>query len=50
MDARAIAFMCYVDQEWERFGYVVQEALDDVHTTIDEKKILDVRFDTGLNM
>ena len=45
MDARAVAFMCHVNKEWERIGYVVQEALDDVHSAMDEKKILDVRFD-----
>lgn len=45
VDTRAIAFMCHVEQEWERIGYVVHEALDDVHTAMDEKKILDIRFD-----
>lgn len=49
VDARAIAFMCHVDQEWERIGYVVQEVLDDVHTAIDEKKYWMFGL-TGLNM
>ena len=45
VDARVVAFMYHVDQEWERIGYVVQEALDDVHCAMNEKKILNVQFD-----
>jgi len=44
-DARAIAFMCHADNAWERIGYIVKEALDDVHQAIDEQKILSVKFD-----
>lgn len=45
VDAKVVAFVCHVDQEWKRIGYAVQEALDDVHSAMDEKKILDVQFD-----
>ena len=44
-DSRAIAFMCKADKEWERIGYVVSEALPDVHNAMDADKILAVRFD-----
>ena len=44
-DSKAIAFMCKLDNSWERIGYVVQEALDEVHEAIRNKKILGVSFD-----
>lgn len=44
-DSRAIAFMCKADKDWERIGYVVSEALPDVHKAMDSNKILGVRFD-----
>lgn len=45
-DARAIAFMCKIDDSsWERIGYVVREVLDEVHEAINKKKILNVSFD-----
>ena len=34
-DSRAIAFMCKADKEWERIGYVVSEALPDVHNAME---------------
>lgn len=30
-DAKAIAFICFVDGKWQRIGYMVREVLDDVH-------------------
>lgn len=45
VDARAIAFMCCADEQYERIGYVVTEVLNDVHSAMDENKILNVRFD-----
>lgn len=45
VDARAIAIMCKVNQTWERIGYIVKEALDEVHAAIAENKILNVQFD-----
>ena len=45
VDARAIAIMCSVNDTWKRIGYIVKEALDDVHTAIEENKILNVQFD-----
>jgi len=45
VDTKAIALMCQVHQDkWERFGYIVREALDDVHKAIDHHKILSVSF------
>ena len=45
IDSQAIAFMCKADKEWERIGYVVKEALPDVHKAIDNNKIIKVFFD-----
>ena len=44
-DNKAIAIMCQINQDkWERFGYIVKEALDDVHEAINNHKILSVSF------
>ena len=40
-DAKAVAFKCWVDDEWHRVGYVV---LDDVHHAIETNSIIDVKF------
>lgn len=48
IDSQAIAFMCRADKEWERIGYVVKEALPDVHKAIDNNKIIKI-FLTGLD-
>ena len=45
IDSHAIAFMCKADKQWERIGYVVKEALPDVHKAIDDDKIIKVFFD-----
>ena len=37
-DCNAIAFMCKLNDKWERIGYVVTEALSDVSTAIRNKK------------
>ena len=44
-DSKAIAFMCQTDSGWERIGYVVREATDEVHSAIRNKKILQVKFE-----
>jgi len=44
VDLYSIAFMCKVDKEWERIGYVITEALPDVHKAIDNDKIIKVYF------
>ena len=44
-DANAIAFMCKVDSDWERIGYVVSEALPDVNEALSKNKIIKVYFD-----
>ena len=30
-DSKAITFQCKVDSKWHKIGYIVREALDDVH-------------------
>lgn len=44
-DSQAIAFESKVDEAWQVIGYVVREALDEVHETLAAKKILGVSFD-----
>ena len=49
MPEQYIAIMCNVNHTWERKAlYVVKEALDDVHTAIEENEILNVSS-TGSN-
>jgi len=43
-DAKAIAFKCWINDEWHRIGYIVREALDDVHQAIGNNNIVDVQF------
>jgi len=45
VDSRAVAIMCCINDVWERIGYIVKEALDDVHMAIEQKKILKIQFD-----
>ena len=45
-DNTAIAFVCQInDSNWERIGYVVTEALEEVHQAIKNREILNVAFD-----
>ena len=44
-DNKAVAFMCRTDSGWERIGYVVKEAAEEVHAAIRNKKILKVAFE-----
>ena len=44
-DSLAIAFRCEIDSYWHTIGYVVKEALDDVHEALSAKKITAVSFD-----
>ena len=37
IDAKAIAFATFWDGKWRRIGYVVSEALDDVHLAMNNK-------------
>ena len=37
VDAKAIAFVTFWDGKWQRIGYVVCEALDDVHSAMNNK-------------
>jgi len=43
-DAKAIAFKCWINDDWHRIGYIVREALDNVHDAIRTKKVVDVKF------
>ncbi len=37
-DSKAIAFVCLLNEQWHRIGYVVSEALDHVHKALAEKR------------
>jgi len=39
VDANTIAFMCYADSKWERIGYVVIEALPDIHDSLRKQNV-----------
>jgi len=43
-DIQAIAFKCWIDEDWQRIGYVVHEALDSLHDAINNHLIADVNF------
>ena len=45
VDAKAVAFKCFLDdQRWHRIGYIVREALDDVHDALLSKSITNTKF------
>lgn len=44
VDSMAIAFTCFIDGKWERIGYIVREALDDVHEAISTNSIHNVKL------
>ena len=37
-DTKAIAFKCWINDDWHRVGYIVREALDNVHDAIRTKR------------
>jgi len=41
---RAIAFNCWIGDEWRRIGYVVKKVLDAVHNAKDMDEITNVSF------
>ncbi len=43
-DSNAIAFQCHIGDVWRRVGYVVKEALPDVHDALNAGAILSVKF------
>ena len=43
-DANAIAFMCHIDGNWQRIGYIVRECLEHVHLALSEGRILSVKI------
>ena len=42
-DSKAIMFMCKLE-DWKKIGYVVNEALSDVHQALSENSITSIRF------
>ena len=44
IDSMAIAFICYVEEKWNRIGYVVREALDDVHEALSTNAVREVKL------
>lgn len=44
IDPNAIAFLCLIDRKWNRVGYVVKEALEDVRGAMEGDNILSVKF------
>ena len=45
VDAKAIAIKCQLeDSQWHRIGYIVREALDDVHAALQANAIASVSF------
>ena len=43
-DAKALAFVCQLDNKPYTVGYVVSELLDEMHTAIEAGKIVSVKF------
>ena len=43
-DTKAIAFKCWIENDWHRIGYVVSEARDEVNDALQNGKILEVKF------
>ena len=44
IDSMAIASICYVEEKWNRIGYVVREALDDVHEALSTNAVREVKL------
>jgi hypothetical protein len=42
-DSKAIYFSCKVNGKWSKIGYIVREALDDVHLAYKNRSILEVK-------
>ena len=40
----AITFQCFISNDWQTIGYVVREALNEVHVAISNHKIASVRL------
>ena len=47
-DSKAIAFKCWISNDWNRIGYIVSEARDEVHDAQQNGKILDVKFSCAI--
>ena len=42
-DSKAIYFLCKVNDTWHKIGYIVREALDDVHLACTSGRILEIK-------
>ncbi len=42
VDSEAIAFQCKVDGVWKTIGYVVREALKELHEALAQKRVIEV--------
>ena len=45
VDARAITFKCHVDNNWQGVGYVVKEALEEVHDVMQSSLLVRAGFE-----
>ena len=43
-DAWVIAFVCHIDDKWQRIGYVVRECVEHVHLALSEKRTLSIKL------
>lgn len=43
-DSKAIAFKCCIEGEWRRIGYIVREALEEVHSALRDQRISKISF------
>ena len=41
---RGLYRLCFIDGKWQKIGYVVKEALNDVHTALSSNTVRDVKF------
>lgn len=44
MDRNAVAFQCFVDNIWHKFGYAVREVTDELQTAIANNLIRNAQF------
>ena len=43
-NSKATAFQGFISDEWHRIGYIVKEALDDVHSAPEQNAITSIEF------
>ena len=45
VDAKAISFVTFYNGTQQRIGYIVREAVDDVHTALENNEVVNVCFE-----